>query len=49
MDPTIIDPSLYCQFEDYNHVGIIGSYVNGLLLAGTDKWKTKLDTTLEQL
>ena len=35
--PTIIDPFLYCQFEDDHLVGINGSYVDDLLRAGTDE------------
>ena len=31
MTPIVIDPSLYCQFEDYRLVGIHGNYVYDLL------------------
>ena len=48
MTPIIIDPSLYCEFEDDQLVGINGSYVGDLLREGTDDLRTYSDTTLEQ-
>ena len=48
MTPTIIYPSLYCQFEDNQLVGINGSYVDGLPRPGTDEWQTHSDATLER-
>ena len=48
MIPTIIDSSLYCQFEDNQLEGINGSYVDDLLRAGTDEWQTHSDATLER-
>ena len=48
MTPTIIDPSLYCQFEDDQLFGINGSYVDDLLRAGADEWQTHSDATLER-
>ena len=48
MIPTIIGPSLYCQFEDGRLVGFNGSYVDDLLQAVTDEWKTHSDSTLER-
>ena len=47
MTSTIIDPSLYCQFEDDKLVGINGSYVDDLPRAGKDEWQTHSDATLE--
>ena len=38
MIPTIVDSSLYCQYEDDQLVGINGSYVDGLFRAGTVEW-----------
>ena len=48
MTPTIVDPSLYCQFEDDRFVGINGAYVDDLLRAGMNEWQTHSDATLEQ-
>ena len=48
MTPTIIDPSLYSQFEDDQLVGINGSYVDKIFRAGTDEWNTNSDDTLER-
>ena len=48
MNPTIIDPSLYGTFDDDQLLGINGSYVNDLLRAGTDEWKTHSDAIFER-
>ena len=48
MTPIIIDPSLYCQFEDDQIVGINGSYVDDLLQAGTNEQQTHADATFER-
>ena len=49
MDPKIIDPSLYCQFEDDQLVRNNRNYDDVFLRAGTDEWETRLDATLERL
>ena len=46
MKPIIIDPSLYCQFEDEEFVRINGSNVDDRLRAGTDESQTHSDATL---
>ena len=48
MTPTTIDPSLYYQFEDDRLVWINGIYVDDLLRAGKDEWKTHSDAILER-
>ena len=48
MTPNIIDPSLYCQFDDDQLAGVNGSYVHDLLREGTDEWKNYSDATLER-
>ena len=48
MISTIIDPSLYWQFEYDKLVGINESYVDDLLRAGTNEWQTDSDATLER-
>ena len=45
---TIIYPSLYCQFEDNQLVGINGSCVDDLLRAERDEWQTHSDAALER-
>ena len=49
MTPTIINPFLFCKFEDDQLVGINGSYVDDFLRAGTDDWQIHSDATLERL
>ena len=49
MTTTIIDPSLYCQFEDEQLVGINGGYVDNFPRAETDEWQTHSHATLERL
>ena len=49
MTSATIDPSLYCLFEDDKLVGIDGSYVDDLLRAGTNEWKTHWDATVERI
>ena len=44
-----IDPYLYCQSVDEQHVRINGCDADNLLRAGEDEWQTHLDVTLEQL
>ena len=46
--PTVIDPSLYCQFEDEKIAGINESYIEGLPRAGIEEWKTHSDATRER-
>ena len=48
MTPTLIDPPLYCQFEDDQLVGINGSYTDDLPLTETNGWKTHSDATFER-
>ena len=48
MTPTIVDPSLYCHFEEEKLVGINGNYFDDPLGAGAHDWKTHSDVTLEQ-
>ena len=36
MTHTIIDPSLYCKFENSQSIGINGSYVDDLLPTGSN-------------
>ena len=48
MTPTIIDPFLYWQFEDNQHVEIYGRYVDDLVQAGTKEKKAHSDATLER-
>ena len=48
MIPTIIDPSLYCQFEDDQLVGINGRYVDDFLRVGMNEWQTHSEATLKQ-
>ena len=45
---AIIDAFLYCQIEDDQVIEINESYVDDLFRAGTEKWKTHLDATLER-
>ena len=42
----IIDPCLYFLFRSGNLVGINGSYVDDLLRAGSDEFKSIVDRTL---
>ena len=44
---TIIDPFLYSQLEEDQLVGINESYVDDLLLAGTDNWKILSNDTFK--
>ena len=48
MTHAVIDPSLYCQFEDYHLMGINGSYVDDVLRVGTNESQTHSDVTLER-
>ena len=48
MTPTIIDPSLQCQFEDEQLVGTNGSYVDDLFRTGTNESQAHSDDTLER-
>ena len=48
MTLTIINPSLYCQFEDDQLVGMYENFVDDFLRAGADEWKTHSNATLER-
>ena len=48
MTSVIVDPSLYCYFEDDQLILINWSYVDDLLRAGTDEWQTHSDATHER-
>ena len=45
---TLIDISLYWQFEDEQLLGINASSIDDLLRAGADGWQTHSDATLER-
>ena len=48
MSPTIIDPTLYCNFEVDELLGLKGSYIDDLLRAGADEWQAQANATLER-
>ena len=48
MSPTIIDQSLFCQYKDYQLIGIHESRVEDLLRVGTDNSKTHYNENPEQ-
>ena len=48
MNPTIINPSLYCLFEDDKSIGINVGYVDDFLQAGKNVWQTQSDVTLRR-
>ena len=48
MTLTTINLSLYCQFEDDQHVGINGGYADDLLRARTYEWEIHSDATPER-
>ena len=48
MTCTIIDPLLYCNFENNHIIGINSSYVDDLLRTGTNECTAQADATLER-
>ena len=48
MISTIIDPSLYCRFENNQIIGINISYADDVLRTGANKWMSQADSTLER-
>ena len=49
MIPLLIDPFLYWKFEDDQFFRTIACYVDDLLRAGPDKWKTNSDASLDRI
>ena len=48
MTPTIIDSSLYCQFEQDQLIGIYGRYVDDLLQVENNERQAHSNTTLRR-
>ena len=49
MMAIVIDKSLYCKFENYELVGVIGSYVDDSLSAESEKWNLTQTQLLKYL